>query len=126
MFYCDQYHENLSVLKEVVDLRKVGAIEYKEYLKQVLEAAKNAANPSNSKSYPAVLVTRGQQALYGNLDQNEILALAIDSIMINTKRHGWNGHRLKEKKVINAIKKHISKEKLDDILQIIQNQKEYY
>jgi type I restriction enzyme R subunit len=104
LFYCDQYYENLSVLlKELVDLRKVGAIEYKEYLKQVLEAAKNAANPSNSKSYPAVLVTRGQQALYDNLDQNEILALAIDSIMNNTKRHGWNGHRLKEKEVRNPL-----------------------
>jgi type I restriction enzyme R subunit len=121
-----KYYEKLSILlKELVDLRKQDAIDYKEYLKQVLEVAKNAANPSNSKSYPDVLVTKAQQSLYDNLDNNEVLALAIDSIVLSTKKHGWKGHHLKEKKVLNAIKKHIPKEKIDAIFEIIKKQKEY-
>ena len=121
-----KYYEKLSVLlKELVDLRKQGTINYKEHLKRILELAKNAANTSHSSDYPDTLITEGQQALYDNLEKNEILALALDSIILSTKKNKWKGNNIKEKAVINAIKKHIPKEKLDAIFGIILKQADY-
>lgn len=121
-----KYYEKLSILlKELVDLRKQDAIAYQAYLKKVLELAKNADNPSRSATYPESLVTRAQQALYDNLDNNEILALAIDSLVNRTKKHGWKGNRLKEKQVRNAIKKHIAPNQLDFIFHLIKEQTDY-
>jgi len=121
-----KYYEKLStLLKELVDLRKQDAIDYKKYLKRILELAINADNSSTSSDYPEGIVTKAQQALYDNLDKNEILALALDSIIMSTKKHGWKGHKMKEKAVRNAIKKHISADKLDHLFAIIKAQKNY-
>ena len=121
-----KYYEKLSVLlKELVDLRKEGAINYKEHLNRILELAKNAFNPSSSSDYPEGLMTKAQQALYDNLEKNEILALALDSIILSTKKNKWKGHPMKEKAVKNAIKRHIPQEKLAAIFDIILQQKDY-
>ncbi len=121
-----KYYEKLSILlKELVDLRKQAAIDYKEYLERILDLAKNAGNSSGSSTYPDTLKTKAQQALYDNLDNNELLALALDNIVKSTKKNKWKGNRIKEKAVKNAIKKHIPADKLEGIFAIIIAQTDY-
>ena len=96
-----KYYEKLSILlKELVDLRKQDTVDYKEYLKMILELAKNANNSGASSNYPESLSTDAQRALYDNLDNNELLALAIDSLVLNSKKNAWKGHAIKEKFVL--------------------------
>ena len=120
------YYEKLSILlQELVDLRKAKKIEYAAFLKRVIELAIAAAEPGKSKDYPETLETKAQQALYDNLGEDEVLAIAIDAIILRTKKHGWKGSHIKRLQVENAIKKHIPADKFEEVFQIIKNQKDY-
>ncbi len=67
-----------------------------------------------------------KRALYDNLNQNEALALAIDTAIRITKKDGWRGNIIKEREVKKAIKKHLdSPEDLERIFEIVKNQSEY-
>ena len=78
-------------------------------------------------TYPTRLKTRAKRALYDNLDQNEDLALRIDTAVRNTKKEGWIGNRFKEREVINAIRESLAgyDYSLDDVFNLVKNQDEY-
>ena len=44
---------------------------------------------------------------YDNLEKDESLALAVHEELIHSKPEGWRGNRIKERKVLYSIKKHI-------------------
>ncbi|MDX1524473.1 MAG: hypothetical protein R3264_22780, partial [Anaerolineae bacterium] len=66
--------------------------------------------------------------LFDNLDQDEELALRIDTAVRSTKKDGWIGHRFKEREVINAIREELGPSyttKLDKVVELVKNQDEY-
>ncbi|MEA5551791.1 HsdR family type I site-specific deoxyribonuclease [Anabaena cylindrica UHCC 0172] len=122
-----KYFDKMSILlDELIQARNAAADDYKAYLQQIVELSKQVVQPSNSSQYPQSLDTPAKRALYENLNQNEVLALAIDDIIRKTKKDGWRGNRTKEKEVKIAIKKHLdSSADLERIFEIVKSQSEY-
>lgn len=122
-----KYYEKMSVLlDEVIERRKEEAADYEAYLKEIMELAKQVNNPSESTDYPHSINSGGKQALYDNLGQDENLALTLHEDLMQTKPDGWRGNRIKERKVLFAIKRHIEdKDRVEEIFKIIEEQGEY-
>ena len=121
------YYEKMSVLlQELIKQRKNGAIQYEEFLKEVESLAKNIQPEARKTQYPAVIDTPAKQALYDNLNRDESLAVVMDVEIQYVKKDNWIGNTLKERQVKMAIAKHIEDPaKVDEILEIVKNQKEY-
>jgi type I restriction enzyme R subunit len=122
-----KYYERMSeLLDALIEQRRQGALEYQEYLAQIVELTKQAANPSSGPSYPDTLTTPGRRALYNNLGNDEALALAVDDAVRTKSQDGWRTHSLKLKNVRHAIK-HVlvDEQRTDQILELVTHQSEY-
>ncbi len=122
-----KYYEKMSILlDELIKDRKDKAIAYEQYLKKIIELAKQAKEPQNTSAYPSSLNTPAKRALYDNLDSQEELAIALDIAIVWGKKADWRWHFIKEKEVLNIIKQFVSDpEKLKEIFELVKNQKEY-
>jgi type I restriction enzyme R subunit len=122
-----KYYEKMSrLLDELIKQRKEEAIAYKEYLEKIKQLAGDVSNPLHTNSYPTSLDSNAKRALFDNLENNEILALALDNVIKTNKLDGWRDGGLKEKKLKIAINEIIK----DDgqtvaIMKIIKVQNEY-
>jgi len=121
------YYEKMSVLlQELIKQRKNGAIQYEEFLREVETLAKSIQPEARKTQYPAVIDTPAKQALYDNLNRDENLAVVMDVEIQYVKKDNWIGNTLKERQVKMAIAKHLEDPaKVDEILEIVKNQKEY-
>ena len=114
------------LLQELIDNRKTATAEYENYLQKIIILAQEIHQPSKSSTYPPSLNTSAKIALYDNLDQDEQLALTIDTVIRQTKQDGWRGNKVKERMIKNAIKKYLPlPEQIDEMMEIIKNQNEY-
>ena len=122
-----KYYEEMSTLLDaLIKKRKEEAIAYEEYLKEIIELAKQVITPSTRTDYPQSMSTMGRRALYDNLDRDEVLALQVDREVLLSKEHGWIGNHFKEKKVRIALRKVLNDESLiNTILEIVKLQDEY-
>jgi type I restriction enzyme, R subunit len=121
------YFGKMSVLlKEIVALRKQQSIDYAEHLRRIIELAKAVVNGGDAKDYPPNIITRGKRALYDLLEENEALTEKVNETIITYKKHGWVGHSIKEKQILNAIKKHLpEEEQAQEVLNLIKKHPEY-
>jgi type I restriction enzyme R subunit len=121
------YYERMSVLlQDLIALRKNGAIEYEEFLKKVEALAKNIQPSARQSQYPVKINTPAKQALYDNLGSDEELALMMDKEIVYVKKDNWVGNTIKERQVKMVIAKYLDDlEKVDAILEMVKNQKEY-
>lgn len=124
-----KYYQQMSVLlEELVRMRKQADIEYQEYLKKMMELAKIVRNPSESEQYPNTIDTKGKQALYDNLNKNDVLALSIHSAIMSTRKDDWRGNLLKERGILLALQsvlREYSDKEIKELFEIIKNQDEY-
>lgn len=123
--YYDQMSELLDVL---IQKRREQATSYQEYLEQIKQLACRVVQPSTTQSaYPHSLDTAAKRALYDNLGKDEALALRIDTIVRNTKKEGWIGNRFKEREVANVVREAAAGYNInvDDVLELVKNQREY-
>jgi type I restriction enzyme, R subunit len=150
-----KYYERMSqLLDALIAQRRQQAIDYQNYLQQVVELTKKVKNPTEGAAYPKSLNTAARRALYDNLGKNEGLALGIDAAVIAGKQDDWRGNIFKIKKVKLAIKNAIESYRLvrtgessgiggdepagyvgkdsrsadqlaDDVLELVKNQHDY-
>jgi len=121
-----KYYERMSeLLDKLIEQRKLDAIEYQAYLAEIIELAKQVAQP-NATSYPESLNSAAKRALYDNLSHNEALAMAIHNTVMLTKKDDWRNNAGKTKEVRRAIKDVLpDKTLLDAVFSLVQNQHEY-
>lgn len=122
-----KYFEKMSLLlDEIIKNRKDEVIDYKNYLDKMADLARKTKNPENSNQYSErTNKTPGIRALFDNIGDEDI-AVSVHEDIVAYSPDAWRGHRIKEKKVRNIIKKHISDEELLEIVyEIIVKQKEY-
>lgn len=122
-----KYFERMSkLLEELIRQRKEEVIAYKEYLEKIKQLAGDVSNPMGTTNYPTSLDSNAKRALFDNLEQNEILALALDNVIKTNKMDGWRDGGLKEKKLRLAINKVIKDDETTAvIMQIVKAQSEY-
>ena len=125
------YYEKMSVLlSELVRQRKLGALNYEEYLKKIEELAKDI-QPTASAKRPAAVDTGAKRALYDNLAENEQLALELFNAVNENRPDNWIGTPIKEKAVRIIVRKILNKygvldeAEISRIYEIVENQEEF-
>jgi len=100
------YYDKMSkLLDALIELRRKGAVSYKEYLEKIAKLTKEATMPGGGSSgYPEGVRTAAQRALYNNLGRDEGLALAVDAAIQSARMDGWRDNTMKTKKVRLAIR----------------------
>jgi type I restriction enzyme R subunit len=125
-----RYYEEMSeLLDALIEERRQRALAYQEYLKRVKALATKVVRPEGAgmDRYPSSLDSPAKRNLYDMLDQNEALALRVDTAVRHTKKAGWVHNRFKRKEVENAIREelggyHIN---LDELMAVVIEQNEY-
>ncbi len=122
-----KYYERMSdLLNALIQTRKKEAIDYKAYLAKIVDLTRKVSRPETQSSYPATMNTAARRALFDNLDQDEELAVQVDTAIRNVMKAGWRGIRIKEREVRIAIKSALGDDSLvDTIFEIVKNQRDY-
>jgi type I restriction enzyme R subunit len=122
-----KYYETMSdLLDALIEQRKQQAIDYENYLAEIVALTKKAMNPAAGATYPTAMNTAAKRALYDNLGKDEALTIALDAEIRKTKKDDWRGNKFKEREVRNAIRMHITDpDQVDLIFDLVRNQHEY-
>lgn len=127
-----KYYEKMSILlDELIKQRKLNAINYAEYLKNIVRIAKQSKNVGTYAKYPNELNTNAKRALYDNFENNLELSISLDNAIRKSKQDDWVGNTIKEKQVEIAIRKTlkgyqiVDESKVEKILKIAEVQSEY-
>ena len=123
------YDKMSSILNDLIERAKTEVEDYEEYLEKLIELAKMVENPETSESYPNIIRTKPQRAMYDNLGNNEVLAIKVDKSIIESKKDGWKNNLIKTRIVRNAIKNALLgteyEDQVDIILNIAREQSDY-
>ena len=96
------------------------------FLEKIKQLASDVSNPMGKTDYPISLNSIAKRNLFDNLNNDEILALAIDNVIKSNKLDGWRDGGLKEKKLRIAINEIIKDDsKTEELMQIVKAQNEY-
>lgn len=123
-----KYYEKMSqLLDALIEQRRKDAISYQEYLAEIVALTRKAKNPAGAVSYPAAMTSPARRALYDNLDKDEVLAVAVDNAVRESRQDEWRANPVKVKKVRLAIKSVLrnDEDRTDRILDLVKNQHEY-
>lgn len=99
------YYGKLSnKLAELITQRKIEAISYEEYLRQVLELAKSIMKPEETDNYPDLVKgSAARRNLYDMFNQEEAIAIDLDNAIRSDTESGWKNQRQKQMRVKKAI-----------------------
>ena len=139
-----RYYEKMSELLEaLIRQRKQEAIDYKEYLTQIVDLTRKTSRPETQASHPAGINSPALRALFDNLpvvgerraqydaippvDDREAKALALDRAVRRVKKADWRGNRIKEREIRNAIHAELggNESLVNAIFEIVKAQSEY-
>src|SRR5205814_1522066 len=88
-----KYYEKMSeLLDALIEQRRQEALDYQEYLVEVVELTRNVKQPETGGTYPATMNTPGKRALYDNLGKNHILAMAVDQAVRANRQDDWRSN----------------------------------
>ena len=130
-----QYKKLSEKLKDIIKQRKIGALSYEEYLRQVVELAEAVMHPEKDDDYPeAVRESPARRGLYDHFQQDENLTVQVDEAVREAVRPYWKGNLQKTKEIWLAIcDKLVSNGYTDDeaeaeadiLMEFTQRQEEY-
>ena len=120
------YYERMSVLLgELILQRKNSALSYEDFLKKIEELAKKMQPENKQEQYPSSMDTPAKQAIYDLLEDEEV-TLAMEADVAENVEENFIGNTLKERKVRNAIRRHVADlDTVETIMEIVKNQREY-
>lgn len=124
-----KYYDKMSeLLDAILEERRQGALDYKDYLAKLLEhVAQLKEGEGTGGKYPDWADNGAGKALVDFFHPNDSLALQIDTTIRHTKRHGWIGHALKEKRVKRAIARELPDDfdGIDELFELVKARHEY-
>lgn len=99
------YYGKLSeMLQRIIEQRRIEAMSYEEYLRQVVELAQSILHPEDSGDYPdSIKSSEAKRALFDFLDKDENLAMNIDSAIRSAIRPDWRRNFQKQQNIREAI-----------------------
>jgi len=122
-----KYFEKMShLLYELIEQRKKGVLQYKDYLKKAAELIKKVKAGKND-DVPTSIKTIGMRAIYNYLEQDENLAIACEEAVQYAKKDGFRENIQKQNEIQEAIYNIVKdEEKTLEIYKIIENNKYDY
>lgn len=119
------YDRISALLDEIIRNRREKALQYEEYLKQIADLVRRV-DVGTAEDTPEKLDTPGKRALYNNLENDEALALRLDSVVKKHAPDGWRGNEPKERVIKKALYDELGdKDEVERIFLIIKAQREY-
>ena len=127
------YKEMSKLLDDLILQRRKEAADYKAYLAELVDLAKQVTNPEQGPPPPPRINTPALVAIFRNLPEHygseeirEKKALALDRAIQDTKKADWRGNKMKIREVRLAIRSLLeSEEEADEMLEIVEAQREY-
>ncbi len=129
-----KYYEKMSALLDaLIEQRRQQAIEYRDYLQQIVELIRQASRQQEGEPYPAGSESPAVKALYDNLGQDAELAIRLDERIRTVKKADWRGNKFKEREVRYAIRTSLESQvreeegryDVDTVLELVKAQHEY-
>ena len=95
------YYGKLSeMLQKIIEQRRIEAMSYEEYLRQVVELAQAILHTEDSSDYPDdVKYSEAKRALYDYFDKDAKLAVNIDSAIRHAIRPDWKKNFQKQQNI---------------------------
>ena len=130
------YYGKLSeMLKKIIMQRKVEAMSYEEYLRQVVELAEAIIHPETNGSYPdEIKDSAARRALYDYFEENVELTIDVDGAIRVSIQPDWKRNFQKQQRIRLAIYKKLllhrytedrATEETNNVFDIAQRQEEY-
>lgn len=123
-----KYYEKMSaILDELIKMRREGATAYEKMLEKYIELVKNAENPENNPRYPESIRYSGAlRALFDNCGEDEVLALALDKAVRESKQADFRHNEFKERRIKQALYRVLNdKDEVERVYNIVVEQGEY-
>lgn len=99
-----KYYDKMSeLLDTILEQRRQGALDYKEYLAKLLEHATKLGKGESDTKYPAWADNGARRALVDFFWPSTEIAVKVDTAIWETKPDSWVGNPIKEKKVKRAL-----------------------
>ncbi|MBR9860736.1 HsdR family type I site-specific deoxyribonuclease [bacterium] len=120
------YDKMSELLSDLIRERKRQAEDYETYLKRIIALTKKIVSGGKKSDYPSKIETKGQRALYDNLEGSEDLAILVHDTIQEYKLDGWKGDMLKEQVLKNALIEAMPEgTDIEQLFELIKNQDEY-
>ncbi|MEC1719979.1 type I restriction endonuclease subunit R [Schinkia azotoformans] len=130
------YYGKLSeMLQIIIDQRRIEAMSYEEYLRQVVELAQAILHPEENSDYPdAVKNSEARRAFFDYFDKDEKLAINSDNAIRNAIRPDWKRNFQKQQNIRLAIYQNllvygydedVATDKTNAVFEIAERQGEY-
>ncbi len=123
-----KYYDKMSeLLDAILEERRKGALEYKQYLAQLLDAAAKLGKGESDTAYPEWANNGARRALVDFFHPATERAAEIDAVVRSSKPDSWLGNPLKERKVKRAIAKALPADfdRLDELFELVKARHEY-
>lgn len=122
--YYDQMSELLDAL---IEQRRQEALDYKAYLKQLLELATKVGKKESDMVYPVWAANGAQRALVDFSFPDPNLAVVVDYTVMHQKEHGWVGNRMKERALARELRRVLPDvfDRFNELFELVKARDEY-
>ncbi len=123
-----KYYDRMSqLLNALIEERRRGAIEYEEYLQQLIAQAQQLGNKESDTAYPDWADNGAKRALFDFGLPGDELAVDVDRAVRYTKPDRWIGNLIKEKRVRRALINVLPPDynRLDELMELVKARDEY-
>jgi type I restriction enzyme R subunit len=123
-----KYYDKMSeLLDALIDQRRLGAIDYRQYLEQLIAQAQQLGKRESDTVYPAWADSGAKRALIDFGFPSEDIAIEVDRAVMHNKPDRWIGNRLKERRVKRALRGVLPNgfDRLDDLFDLVKARDEY-
>jgi type I restriction enzyme, R subunit len=122
-----KYYDKMSeLLNALIEQRRQGAIDYKDYLEKLIAQAEQLGKHESDTQYPAWANNGARKALI-DFGLSEEQAVKVDNAVMYNKPNRWVGNALKERRVRRAVRTALPEdfERLDQLMDLIRARDEY-
>lgn len=123
-----KYFDRMSdLLDAILEERRKGSLEYKDYLAKLLDHAARVGKGESDTDYPGWADNGARRALVDFFYPERDVARQIDNVVRETKPDSWVGNSLKERKVKRALARALPEnfDQLDELFDLVKARHEY-
>lgn len=123
-----KYYDKMSeLLDAIIEQRRQQAIDYREFLAKLLDAAKKLGSKESDTKYPDWADNGARRALVDFGWPDPTMPIRVDTAILTSKPHDWVGNTMKEKVVKRAISRTLPDDfdRLDELFDLVKARNEY-
>lgn len=124
-----KYYDKMSeLLDAIIEQRRQQAIDYREFLAKLLDAAKKLGSKASDTKYPDWADNGARRALIDFGWPDPTMPIRVDTAILTSKPHDWVGNTMKEKVVKRAISRTLPDDfdRLDELFELVKARDEYH